>query len=482
MLTPRWSLRTFGSVQTWHDVILDPSLEFITALEENQMATQPTPSGGPTKSHGNATSKEKDWTKPAAMAVPKGGFFADKVEQGRYGPIFPRTPACYGFTIIAKIIPGREDVFYGYAKKLETALAGEPDLLAVLKLHYLRWVLSPIKGETYFWVGGLASPELHAIVILFARESAERARCVTDHEKLIAQCKGVEVLSTLDLEATPPFDYAHDHFGFRDRLSQPVIEGSGDEPTPGSGGPLKAGEFILGYADENGPGPALPQPEILSRNGSYMAYRRLEEHVGKFRDFLREHGKTPEEQELVAAKFMGRWRSGAPLVLAPDKDDPALGADPQRNNDFNYKQQDPQGYAVPLGSHVRRMNPRDTGANMNRRRMIRRGATYGPALAEGAPEDGVERGIAAFVLCASLVRQFEFAQNVWVNDRNFHELGNERDPIIGHQDGTLEYKIPQRPIRKKISGLPAFTTVKGGAYFFLPGLTALRRLAMPNEF
>ena len=162
------------------------------------MATQPTPSGGPTKSHGNATSKEKDWTKPAAMAVPKGGFFADKVEQGRYGPIFPRTPACYGFTIIAKIIPGREDVFYGYAKKLETALAGEPDLLAVLKLHYLRWVLFPIKGETYFWVGGLASPELHAIVILFARESAERARCVTDHEKLIAQCKGVEVLSTLD--------------------------------------------------------------------------------------------------------------------------------------------------------------------------------------------------------------------------------------------------------------------------------------------
>ena len=106
----------------------------------------------------------------------------------------------------------------------------------------------------------------------------------------------------------------------------------------------------------------LPQPEILSRNGSYMAYRRLQEHVGRFRDFLREHGKTPEEQELIAAKLMGRWRSGAPLVLAPDKDDPALGADPQRNNDFNYKQMDPHGYAVPLGSHMRRMNPRDTAA------------------------------------------------------------------------------------------------------------------------
>ncbi len=90
---------------------------------------------------------------------------------------------------------------------------------------------------------------------------------------------------------------------------------------------------------------------------------------------------------------------------------------------------------------------------MNRRRMIRRGATYGPPLPEGAPDDGVERGIAAFVICASLIRQFEFAQNVWVNDRNFHELGNERDPIIGNQDGTLEFKIPKRPIRKKITGL-----------------------------
>ncbi|HSE68473.1 MAG TPA: hypothetical protein VLB12_15895 [Gemmatimonadales bacterium] len=326
------------------------------------------------------------------------------------------------------------------------------------------------------WVGGLASPDLHAIAILFARDGGERERCLSEHQKLVARCPGVEVLSTLELEATPPFDYAHDHFGYRDRLSQPVIEGTGT-PTPGSGAPLKAGEFILGYPDEDGPPANLPQPEVLSRNGSYMAYRRLQEHVGAFRDFLRQHGNTPEEQELMAAKLMGRWRSGAPLVLAPKQDDPALGADLQRNNDFNYKEMDPHGYAVPLGSHIRRMNPRDTAANMNRRRMIRRGATYGPALPEGAPEDGVERGIAAFVICASLIRQFEFAQNVWIHDKNFHELGNERDPIIGTQDGTLEYKIPNRPIRKKISGLPAFTTVRGGAYFFLPGLKALRYLS-----
>jgi Dyp-type peroxidase family len=327
------------------------------------------------------------------------------------------------------------------------------------------------------WTDKTASPDLHAIVILFARNEEERERCQAEHAKLIAQCDGVEVLSSLDLQAIPPFTHAHDHFGYRDRLSQPVIEGTGEEPTPGSGAPLKAGEFILGYPDEEGASAKLPQPEVLSRNGSFMAYRRLEEQVGKFRAFLRANGNTLEEQELVAAKLMGRWRSGAPLVLSPDKDDPALGADSQRNNNFNYKQMDPHGYAAPLGSHIRRMNPRDTAANMNRRRMIRRGATYGPPLPEDTLEDGKERGIAAFVICASLIRQFEFAQNVWVNDKNFHELGNERDPIIGNQDGTLEFKIPKRPIRKKITGLPAFTTVRGGAYFFLPSLKALRHLA-----
>src|SRR5947209_13221820 len=331
------------------------------------------------------------------------------------------------------------------------------------------------------WVGGLAGEDLHAVAILFARDNAEHARATGVHDQLVARCKGVRRLSYLDLNATPPFNYAHDHFGFRDRLSQPVIEGSGEEPTPGSGAPLKAGEFILGYPDEFGPVADLPQPEVLSRNGSYMAYRRLQEHVGLVRDYLRAQAETLEEKELLAAKFMGRWRSGAPLVLAPDKDDPELGADRMRNNDFNYKEMDPFGYACPLGSHARRLNPRDTAHNMNRHRIIRRGATYGPALPADAPDDGIERGIAAFIICANLVRQFEFAQNVWINDRTFHELGNEHDPIAGSQDGTLEFKVHYRAIRTVIKGLPAFTTLTGGAYFFLPSINAMRYLAALGE-
>src|SRR6478735_8894689 len=96
-----------------------------------------------------------DATKPAAMAIPKGGFFKDKVEQGRYGPIFPKSPACYGFSILAKIIPGREEVFYEYAKNIEKTVAGQPDCLAVLKLHFLKWILFPINGETYFMYQGI---------------------------------------------------------------------------------------------------------------------------------------------------------------------------------------------------------------------------------------------------------------------------------------------------------------------------------------
>src|SRR4029077_2638887 len=123
-----------------------------------------------------------------------------------------------------------------------------------------------------------------------------------------------------------------------------------------------------------------PQPEVLGRNGTYIGLRKYQSRVGAFNRFLLEHTETDDERELLAAKLVGRWRSGAPLTLAPDRDDAELGADPMRNNDFNYAA-DPHGRQVPLGSHMRRMNPRDTEmailADVNVHRIIRRSTTYG---------------------------------------------------------------------------------------------------------
>ena len=100
-----------------------------------------------------ASAKETDWTKPAAMAIPKEGYF--KLQNGRYGPVYPRSPACYGFTIIAKIKPGREEVIREYGKTIEKTIAGLPEALDVLKLHYLRWVLFDIGKDTYFMYQGI---------------------------------------------------------------------------------------------------------------------------------------------------------------------------------------------------------------------------------------------------------------------------------------------------------------------------------------
>jgi Dyp-type peroxidase family len=329
------------------------------------------------------------------------------------------------------------------------------------------------------WEDNITSPDLHAVVILFARNRDEYDRCLNEHQEYLNKCPGVEILSSVHLEGVPPLDYAHEHFGYRDRITSIAIEGIDAEVTPGSLPPSKPGEFFLGYPDETGFIPLMPQPEILTKNGSFLGYRKIREHVGRFRDFLKANGKTEEEQEMVAAKLMGRWRkSGAPLVLAPDKDDPELGLDKQRNNNFDYEKMDPHGYACPVGAHIRRMNVRDNSVSriMNRRLMIRRGGTYGPYLPDDAPDDGANRGVAVFGGCADIARQFEFLLSVWATDPEFEEL-NEKDPFIGNHDGTFDMTIPKRPIKKKLKGIPAFTTTTGGAYFFLPGKKGLQYLA-----
>lgn len=177
-------------------------------------------------------------------------------------------------------------------------------------------------------------------------------------------------------------------WGFRDGISHPAIEGSGIPGTNPHEQPLKAGEFVLGYRDETG-GTQKTEPEVLWRNGTYVVFRKLHQRVAAFRKYLHATADASADEELLAAKMMGRWRSGAPLAHCPAHDDPTLGADPERNNDFLYEADDPAGLKTPAGSHIRRCNPRDASiAGVARiHRMIRRGTAYGPVLPEGVLDD-----------------------------------------------------------------------------------------------
>jgi Dyp-type peroxidase family len=274
--------------------------------------------------------------------------------------------------------------------------------------------------------------------------------------------------------------------GYKDGIDQPAIEGSGVEPLPGQGRPIKAGEFILGYPGEAGVPLPMPQPDILGRNGTFVGLRKYQSRVGAFNRFLRAHGSTEEERELLAAKLVGRWRSGAPLALAPTVDDPALGADPRRNNDFDYAQ-DTHGLKAPFGCHIRRMNPRDTQltrlTDVNIHRLIRRGTTYGPpyhpdALSEA--DDEVPRGAYFLFISAKAMATMEFLQQEWIDEGNFVGLGNERDPIIGRQEDGAVFTIPRAPVRHRVHGMETFNVLRGGEYFFMPSLSALKWLTSPG--
>jgi Dyp-type peroxidase family len=235
-----------------------------------------------------------------------------------------------------------------------------------------------------------------------------------------------------------------------------------------------------------------PLPAALAHNGSFVALRKLHEDVAGFRRYLADNAARLADgnPELLAAKMMGRWRSGAPLALAPTADNPALAEDMARNNAFDY-QNDPKGFACPFGAHVCRVNPRDNTVHHTRRhRLMRRGLPYGPPLPPGLLEDdgpplppdpleddGADRGVLLLMICADLERQFEFIQQVWINQGIFMGLGRERDPIAGNHDNTLGMTINRFPIARRAPALPRFITTRGAGYFFLPGLAALRLLA-----
>src|SRR6476659_1208995 len=305
------------------------------------------------------------------------------------------------------------------------------------------------------WEAPLGSKDVHLVVAALARDTSLMQTLVMLAEHAVRDLDGVSAIWSLDVHVPPD---GREQFGFKDGISQPAVEGTGILGSNPHEAPLKPGEFVLGYEDENGDLPPIPQPDVLGRNGTYVVFRKLHQRVADFRRYLHENSTDPAEQELLAAKFVGRWPSGAPLALAPDKDDPELGADDERNNAFMYGD-DPRGLKCLVGSHARRMNARDaviTGT-VGLHRMIRRGTNYGPSLPPGVLEDdGADRGLMFAFVGARLERQFEFVQTQWVNEGKFFGAPGERDPLVGANDGRGQFTVPQQPIRRRLQGLSAF--------------------------
>jgi deferrochelatase/peroxidase EfeB len=234
---------------------------------------------------------------------------------------------------------------------------------------------------------------------------------------------------------------------------------------------------VLGYENELGEIARAGGPPELWRNGTFIAVRKIRQNVATFRRYLRANTDASHGEELLAAKMMGRWRSGCPLALSPEADNPSLAQDLFHRNAFTYLD-DLDGRKTPVGSHIRRVNPRNAldGSITDARhhRLLRRGSAYGPLLPESAVEDdGKDRGIILAIINADPERQFEFVQSQWINDGNFVSEGARGDPIVGRRDHADDYVFPTRPTRKHLRNLPDFTVLRGGEHVFLPGIGGL---------
>ncbi len=275
------------------------------------------------------------------------------------------------------------------------------------------------------------------------------------------------------------------HFGYRDNISQPIINGDPvSSPPDGPQDLAPPGEFLLGYESQfGGVWLDVPQPSALGINGSFSAFRVLEQNVAGFEQFIEEVAAQAKfDKELVAAKVVGRWRNGVALVEAPG---PSMPPDPTRGqplNNYGYEALDPAGLRCPVGAHMRRGNPRDQPmlplGDGGRRRVMRRGIPYGPEWHAGDPPDTVARGLLGHFIGASLTLQFETVMGEWLNRGMTNpDITDTNDVLIGVHQNPNTFTIPiapnEPPLNVPVNDLQ-FTFTRGCIYAFLPSLTALR--------
>jgi deferrochelatase/peroxidase EfeB len=381
------------------------------------------------------------------------------------------------------------------------------------------------------WGAGERTPDL--LVMLFATADAWPSAEATLTGSLWHQAfKTIARLLAADLDRNEPF-------GFADGLSQPEVDWEQsrvvrkDESAYTNLSAL--GEFVLGYQNEYGhfterplldaaPGidlpPALdiPRKLDLGRHGTYLVVRDLRQDVRRFWQYVRAQTGSAVEASRLAEAMVGRTMNGEPLVQCGGRAIPGIARTPEndRLNHFVFAD-DPNGERCPLGAHIRRANPRnsdfggpvggpvsrlihslgfgakgwrdDRVASTRFHRILRRGRKFGPNLSveealQPAPVDDPERGLYFACVNANIARQFEFIQNAWLMSAGFEGLSGERDPLLGKRGGdphtapcdTFTIPAPGGGSRR-LYDLPEFVTVRGGAYFFLPGIRALRYFA-----
>jgi Dyp-type peroxidase family len=348
---------------------------------------------------------------------------------------------------------------------------------------------------------------IHILLMVFAIEPAVlNAFCKELETDFLAQ--GLSIVTPLDGQLLEDNKV---HLGFRDGISQPVIEGTHMEgPKENT---VATGEFLLGYKNEYGVYPDTPFVTVkqgdlsllpldaggsglkdLGNNGSYLVFRQMEERVDLFWSYINEKTKNQDgqinidESIKLAAKMIGRWPSGAPMALYPDADPGGMN----NENNFGYTE-DKSGLKCPFGSHLRRNNPRDAFEDNSakrsikltkKHRIIRRGRSYGEPLVSSPTDHKPVGEIGLHFMCfnADIAGQFEFIQHTWANFPRFQNLYNDPDPIIGVQELNGEdiqqnFTVQAEPINKCVMDLQRFVTVRGGAYFFFPSIAAIKYLS-----
>ena len=324
------------------------------------------------------------------------------------------------------------------------------------------------------WEAGLGTGEAHVLVTLYGVDE-ERLQQAREALRGVGAAGAIKIVHE---QRAAALEQSRDHFGFVDGIAQPAIKGSGVAPRPGDGQPdgrggwraVRTGEFLHGYEDEDGLLPAAPGAPF-DRNGTFAVYRKLHMDVAAFRRFVAESAASSRAARTC-------WRPSSS----------AAGPTARRSwsrpgiNDFSYAG-DPDGLRCPLGAHIRRANPRDSpgffdGRLSNRHRIIRRGRSYGPPLPPGATEDdGVDRGLVFVCFNASIWRQFETIQALWIDDGDPFGLGADKDFLVGEPHGTEGKMTIQGHPPFFIKPQPRFVTMRGGEYLFRPSMSGLRYLA-----